>query len=230
MFSREHKEQFSRLLEDLPDPAKPHYDVEIFKVISHVFAVATNQKVITDKETADILWEKYPREVSNFTSIAGRVKAGIKCTYKANEAYLYPLGPAGKCFLSLFKQPMSIPFRDIASITCSRVAQGTGAAALRTFEIRIAQRNGPDLTFGNVSRDDYPALEEFAKKYSIKVRAEMAEDTRVLFGGEGQDDSASEEEGGSRKRKRTTINAEDFGDDEDSDGNIWRFDSQAWVF
>ncbi|KAI9016798.1 structure-specific recognition protein-domain-containing protein, partial [Hyaloraphidium curvatum] len=169
-----------------------HYDAEIFKVISHVFSVVTNQKVITDKETAELLWPKYPADVSSFVSTGGRRKPGIKCTYKANEAYIYPLGPAGKCFLSLFKQPMALPFRDISSLTFKRVASGTGTAALRTFEIIVSQRGGPDVTFGNVSRDDYPALEDFAKKHGIKVRSEMTEETRVLF----QDEDDEEASGG----------------------------------
>lgn len=214
----EHRERFERLLTDLPDPSKPHYDAETFKVVAHVFAVVTGQKIITDRETSELLWDKFPREVSSFISTSQqRQKAGLKCTYKANEAFLYPLAPAGKCFLSLFKQPMTLLFRDIASITCQKVASGTGAAALRTFEIRFTMRNGPDISFGNVSRDDYPALEDFAKRNGIKVKSEMTEDARPIYEDDEEDGSEDEEAGESRKRKRNNVLEADFGGDDDED-------------
>jgi hypothetical protein len=90
-------------------------------------------------------------------------------------------------------------------------------------------RNSPDVSFGNVSRDDFPALEEFAKKQGIKLRSEMAEDARPLFQDDaGGSDSSDDEEGEStRKRKRTVLNADMGGDDDDSDEEDDDFNPEA---
>ena len=74
---------------------------------------------------------------------------GIKCSLKANEAFVFPLE---KSILSIPKPTMHLLHADISAVTFSRVGATAGSNALKTFEIRIEMRNSPDIQFSSIAR------------------------------------------------------------------------------
>ncbi|KXS14730.1 SSrecog-domain-containing protein [Gonapodya prolifera JEL478] len=182
---------------------RPSYDGETFKIVSEVLSVVTRKKVITDAHTAAERLNVRKREedgngdkmeldgegdgegkegryvyggeveVSSFETKRG--KPGLKCNLKANEAYLYPLYPAGRCFFSVFKPSVHIAFADVEQITFQRVSSGGGSGG-KMFDVVIELKKGGSTTYGQIQREDYEPLATFARSRGIRVKAEKVSD------------------------------------------------------
>ncbi|KAJ3328921.1 FACT complex subunit, partial [Gonapodya sp. JEL0774] len=113
-------------------------------------------------------------DVSSFETKRG--KPALKCNLKANEAYLYPLYPAAKCFLSLFKPSVHIPFADIDLITFQRVSASGGGTGGKMFDVVIELKKGGNVSYGQIQREDYEPLLSFARSRGIRVKAEKVSD------------------------------------------------------
>ncbi len=188
------------------------YDAPLYIVFAQILNVLTGKKLITDKETGKLL--PFDAEESEF--ITQTDKTGIKCTHKANEAFLYPLAPYGKCLLSLFKPPIHVPTKEISQFVFSRMGSSNN---LRTFELKVMLRNGQDIVFGNVSREDYVPLEMFGRRMGIKTKTEREEGAGDLqrFGLSDDEDDG--------KRKKVAL---DYGgEDDDSESEDEDFDPDA---
>lgn len=91
-------------------------------------------------------------------------KAGFKCAHKANECIMFPLHDS---LLVLFKPVDQISYRDISAITFpGNAGQST---TLKSFEIKISTRSGPEHTFTSIPREEYDTLLSFFKSKQIKV-------------------------------------------------------------
>ncbi len=153
--------------------------------------------------------------------------AGFKCSYKANEAFLFPLD---KSFLSIPKPPIFIPHAEIGAVTFSRV--GGASSTTKFFEMRISMSNGTEYGFANIPRylincipetnscrEEYNNLYEFCKARKLHVMNEMADEGRsfdigdYMSDGDGEIQSGSEDDQASRKRSRGV-------EEEESSGNL----------
>ncbi|KAI9007236.1 hypothetical protein BC832DRAFT_554661 [Gaertneriomyces semiglobifer] len=181
------------------------YDGPVYEVVSEVIKGLSGKKVTSPGGT--------------YKSSQGQ--SGIKCAYKANEAFLYPLE---RTVVSIPKPSISIQMAEIAAVTFSRVGGG-GGNALKTFEIKFNLKDGPEYTYSSIPREEYETLEPFFRSRKVKVVNDMADAT---IGYHDNSDLESEEEDAtaSRKRIRTEVDGfddedesedEDFAPDEDSD-------------
>ncbi|KAJ3118075.1 FACT complex subunit [Phlyctochytrium bullatum] len=199
------------------------YDGPIHLVISEVFKAFTNMKVITE---------------GAFKSAQGF--SGLKCSLKANEAFLFPLD---KFFVSLPKPTTLIPHSDISVITFGRV-NAAASSSTKTFEIKIST-DGADYTYSSIPREEYENLDEYCRSKKLKVTTEMGDGGPNYADEEDDDDDISDgsDEDGKRRRRassgRTAVDMalddEDESEDEDyvdkSDGSETdpdlEFDSDA---
>lgn len=164
-----------------------HYQSATFEVVSNLFRVLAGQKIIVPGSFRSSL-------ESNC----------LKCAFKANEGFLYPLE---RNFLFLPKPVTLIPHIDIAHVEFSRTGAGIGNP--RSFDLKFYLKNGQDIAFSNLAKEELLGLETFLKSKNIDYRSKDEEAGRrkkaKLSSSEGEDGnedfrdrlSAEEEEGSS---------------------------------
>jgi structure-specific recognition protein 1 len=155
--------------------------------------------------------------------------AGVKCSIKANEGFLFCLE---KAFLFVPKPATYIAFDHIAVVTMSRV--GGAVSASRTFDMTVTLRNGAgEHQFSNINREEQTPLENFLQAKKIKTKNEMDGDGSMLAAALSADpDLASSEDEEVVGRDRGSADEDDESVDEDfqegSDSEVAEeFDSDA---
>ncbi|KAI3435903.1 hypothetical protein D9Q98_001961 [Chlorella vulgaris] len=88
----------------------------------------------------------------------------VRCSYKADDGYLYPLERA---FFYVQKPPMLIVFEDIDSLEFMR--QSAGATSAKTFDLAVRMRSGPDYLFRSIPRSEWTNLFEFIQAKQLRV-------------------------------------------------------------
>lgn len=157
----------------------------------------------------------------------------LKCSMKANEGYLYPLE---KSFLFIPKPTTFIPHSEIGVVSFSRLGTTSGGSS-RTFDIKFHMKNGSDIQFSSINREEYANLEEFLRSKRIKVKSVNNEETIVSYAELDEDEDEDEEEYSGRKKRRTEKEMdvddeeespdEDFAPDESGSEVAEEFDSEA---
>ena len=188
------------------------YEEPIGLVVSKIFRGLTGRKLIQPSH--------------DFSS--HHQMAGVKCSIKANEGYLFCLDRA---FLFVPKPSTYISFDHVAVVTMSRV--GGAVSASRTFDITVTlKRGGGEHQFSNINREEQAPLEAFLKIKDIKTKNEMDVDGSMLAAAlNGNPDLASSEDDeevrvrGSADEDDESVD-EDFQDDSESDV-AEEFDSDA---
>lgn len=97
-----------------------------------------------------------------------------------------------------------------------------GAAASRTFDLKIVTKSGPEYNFTSINKEEHEVTEAYLKDKKVRVKNEMVPDAELLLASAGvdadddDDDDMSvvstDEEGGRRARVSRA-----GGDDEDSE-------------
>ncbi|GAA5892755.1 hypothetical protein JCM6882_000573 [Rhodosporidiobolus microsporus] len=168
---------------------KQHYDDPAYEVVSLLFRVLTQKKVITP---------------GNFQSHDGQ--AAVKCNLKANEGQLYFLE---KQLLFISKQPTLVSFSEISAVILARV--GGALPSARTFDLSIRLKDtaaGGNPVFSALNKEELQNITDFLTMKKIKVKNEMEELAAVeaeALGGESSDDDAmsvDDEEDDRRPRKK----------------------------
>jgi structure-specific recognition protein 1 len=157
-----------------------------------------------------------PHRIINTNSCSHHDQAGIKCSIKAAEGFLYCLE---KAFMFVPKPATYISYEQTASITFSRV--GGAVSASRTFDITIHLKSGAgESQFSNINREEQKPLEEFFKIKGLRVKNEMDEDTSLLAAALGDPDMASsDEEVVAARADRGSADEDDESVDEDFVGD-----------
>ncbi|GAA5863656.1 hypothetical protein JCM8547_003683 [Rhodosporidiobolus lusitaniae] len=165
---------------------KQKYDDPAYEVVSLMFRVLTQKKVITP---------------GNFQSHDGQ--AAVKCNLKANEGQLYFLE---KQLLFIAKVPQLASFNEISAVVLARV--GGALPSARTFDLSIRLKDSSTLLFSALNKEELPAITDFLTMKKIKVKNEMEELAAAeaeALGAESSEDEAmsvdgdSEDEGKKRK-------------------------------
>ena len=79
----------------------------------------------------------------------------VKANLKAVQGVLFMLE---KCvFVS--KHPVFIDLVDIHQVVFSRLGQGMGASAARSFELKITTKGGPEYVFSSIMKEDKNGVE-----------------------------------------------------------------------
>ncbi|KAJ3317940.1 FACT complex subunit [Boothiomyces sp. JEL0866] len=150
--NEELKEKFSSLQEQ--------YDGPTYQVASDIFSGVVGKKIQTPSPL--------------YKSAQGY--SGVKCSLKANEAFLYPLE---KSFLSIPKPPIYIPFSEISAVTFSRISS-VSTTSTRTFEVKFSLTSGTEYSFSSIAREEHGPLEAFCRNKKISVLNEIGDDGLVV--------------------------------------------------
>ncbi|GAA5972879.1 hypothetical protein JCM11641_003986 [Rhodosporidiobolus odoratus] len=193
---------------------KRHYDDPAYEVVSLLFRVLTQKKVVTP---------------GNFQSHDGQ--AAVKCNLKANEGQLYLLE---KQMLFIAKQPQLVSFSEISAIVLARV--GGALPSARTFDlsIRLKDSSSGPLVFSALNKEELQNITDFLTMKKIKVKNEMEELAAAeaeALGGALEDDSdeedgvsidSDEEEGGKRRKGKAAGGAPagDLREEDDEDSEV----------
>ncbi|KWU45585.1 FACT complex subunit POB3 [Rhodotorula sp. JG-1b] len=191
---------------------KQHYDDPAYEVVSLLFRVLTQKKVVTP---------------GSFQSHDGQ--AAVKCNLKANEGQLYFLE---RQLLFISKQPTLVSFNEISAIVLARV--GGALPSARTFDLSIRLKDsssvagGGPLVFSAVSKEELQTITDFLSMKKIKLKNEMDElaqaeavaaldvssdEDEAMASSDDDDDARSR-----RKKKAVGVDAMDLDEDEDSEG------------
>ncbi|GAB4821853.1 hypothetical protein N2152v2_008899 [Parachlorella kessleri] len=99
----------------------------------------------------------------SFRSADGNGSA-VKCSYKADDGYVYPLERA---FFYVQKPPLLLVFDDIDSLEFMRQAQGITAA--KTFDLLVRMKSGVDHLFRGIPRSEWTNLFEFIQAKQLRI-------------------------------------------------------------
>jgi structure-specific recognition protein 1 len=97
-----------------------------------------------------------------------------------------------------------------------------GAAAARTFDLKIVTKSGPEHNFTSINKEDHELVETYLKDKKVKVKNEMVPDADLLLAAAAGDDdddddmqSVSSDDGPPRVKPSRGLNDDD---DSEEDG------------
>ncbi|KAF6754868.1 chromatin binding protein [Ephemerocybe angulata] len=147
---------------------KKNYEDPTYEVVSSVFRALSHKKIIG---------------AGSFQSRDGH--PGIKANLKAVQGDLFMLE---KYIFFVSKQPTLIEISDIHNVIFSRVGASMGAAAARTFDLKIVTRSGPEFNFTSINKEEHEVTEAYLKDKKVRVKNEMLPDADLLLAAVGADD------------------------------------------
>lgn len=151
----------------------------------------------------------------------------VKCSYKADDGYLYPLERA---FFYVQKPPTLLVYDDVDSVEFMR--QSAGVSAAKTFDLAVRMRAGQDYLFRGIPRGEWSNLFEFIQAKQLRIEnfkeaqrgpgaaamtsayADAAELDAALGGGGGGESDADDEDFAASESESSGSE----GDDADSSG------------
>lgn len=69
-----------------------------------------------------------------------------------------------------------------------------GAAAARTFDLKIITKSGPEHTFTSINKEEHESVDVYLKDKKIKIKTEMVPDVEMMLAaGVGDDDDDDDE-------------------------------------
>ncbi|KAF5832780.1 FACT complex subunit SSRP1-A [Dunaliella salina] len=88
----------------------------------------------------------------------------VRCSYKADDGYLYPLDRA---FFYIQKPPMLIPFDEVESVELTRL--GGNAVSSKTFDLVVRTKNDVEHQFRSIQRNEWQVLLDFFQAKRLRV-------------------------------------------------------------
>ncbi|TNY23134.1 hypothetical protein DMC30DRAFT_450742 [Rhodotorula diobovata] len=190
---------------------KQHYDDPAYEVVSLLFRVLTQKKVITPG-----------------TFMSHDNHAAVKCNLKANEGQLYFLE---KQLLFISKQPTLVSFSEISAVVLARV--GGALPSARTFDLAIRLKDSSSsapLVFSALSKEELTNITDFLTLKKIKVKNEMDElaaaEAEALGAAamesdsDDDDDAMSVDEDKPRARGAAAAGGDAMDEDDESEGAL----------
>ncbi|KAK9242764.1 hypothetical protein V1506DRAFT_464187 [Lipomyces tetrasporus] len=206
-FLKEEKIEIELNLEDnefdekYADKLKKKYNQAAHEVVSQVFRGLSGRKITVPGQ---------------FQSAHGQ--AGIKCSLKASEGYLYLLE---KSFLFIPKPTVYMAHSDVSSVTLSRV--GRSVSLSRTFDLTVTLATGVSHQCSSINREEQVGIEAYLKSKSIKIKNDFVEDPTFLTAALGSESENSDVEGalrghgGSASADEQSVDEDLHADSADSD-------------
>lgn len=90
----------------------------------------------------------------------------VRCSYKADDGYLYPLERA---FFYVHKPPILITHDEVDSVEFQRQAGGVLTSAVKTFDLVVRLKNNQEHQFRNINRTEWQNLFEFIHAKRIRI-------------------------------------------------------------
>jgi len=131
---------------------------------------------VIDEDLYDVVAKLFINLIGISVIIPGKFKssqnvASIKCSYSANEGFLYPLE---KNIVFITKPTMLISLDDIKQVNCDRLSE----SSQRYFEMTIIKKNNEQFSFNNIIRVEHDCL----KKYFTEKNIVFSSDNDALDG------------------------------------------------
>ncbi|KIK69671.1 hypothetical protein GYMLUDRAFT_34069 [Collybiopsis luxurians FD-317 M1] len=184
------------------DKLHKNYESPTYEVVSSLFRALAQKKIIGS---------------GSFQSRNGH--PGIKANLKAIQGDLFMLE---KYIFFVSKQPTLIELSDIHQAVFSRVGSSMGAAAARTFDLKIVTKSGPEYTFSSINKEEHEPTESYLKDKKIRIKNEMVPDADLLMAaavGDDDDDedmaSVVSDDSAPRRKPAAGLDDDDSEDDED---------------
>lgn len=210
-FSREEETELELNLADdvyeekYKDRLKKTYDSQTQLVVSHCLKGLTERRLIVP---------------SSFQSRF--LQAGVSCSLKASEGYLYPLD---RCFLFVTKPTVYIPYTEVSSVTMSRTS--TGVSASRTFDLEVNLRGtNQSHIFANIDKEEQETIERYCQEKGLRIKNEEKLAKAMLAKAMTGDDDDDDDEDADVNMSGEESEDGDFGSGSDSDV-AEEFDSDA---
>jgi structure-specific recognition protein 1 len=89
----------------------------------------------------------------------------VRCSYKADDGYLYPLERA---FFYVQKPPLLLAYDDVAAVEFLRQA-AVGVTAAKTFDLAVRTKAGADHLFRGIPRSEWTNLLEWIQAKALRV-------------------------------------------------------------
>ncbi|KAF9483545.1 SSrecog-domain-containing protein [Pholiota conissans] len=187
------------------DKLKKNYEDPTYEVVSSVFRALAGKKIIGS---------------GSFQSREGH--PGFKANLKAIQGDLFMLE---RYIFFVSKQPLLIELADIHQVVFSRVGAGAGAAAGRTFDIKVVTKSGPEYTFTSINKEEHEVTEAYLRDKKVRVKNEMQPDAELLMAAVGVDDDDDDDDMASiasddsrpKARPKTGGGGDDDSSEEDED-------------
>ena|ERR1700721_2482655 len=148
---------------------------------------------------------------------------GLKANLKAVQGDLFLLE---RYIFFVSKQPTLLEIGAIHQVVFSRVGANMGAAAARTFDLKIVTKNGPEYTFTSINKEEHEPTEAYLKEKKIRIKNDMVPDAEMLLAAADDDDDDDDDmisvRSSDHEAPRPRVRA---GDDEDSEEGKEHFHS-----
>lgn len=92
------------------------------------------------------------------------------------------------------KQPALVEISNIHQVVFSRVGASMGAAAARTFDLKIITKSGPEYTFSSLNKEEHEPVESYFKDKRVKIKNEMVPDADMIMAAVGADDDDDDDD------------------------------------
>ncbi|KAK9355103.1 hypothetical protein V1505DRAFT_414769 [Lipomyces doorenjongii] len=187
--------------EKYADKLKKKYDQAAHEVVGQVFRGLSGRKITVPGQ---------------FQSAHGQ--AGVKCSLKASEGYLYFLE---KSFLFIPKPTVYMAHSDVSSVTLSRV--GGSVSSSRTFDLTVTLVTGVSHQYSSINREEQSGIESYLKSKNIKIKNDLVDDQTFLAAALGSDSDDSDVEvaprgdRGSASEDEESVDEDFQADSDDSD-------------
>ena len=113
---------------------------------------------------------------------------GVKANLKAVQGDLFML----EKYFFVSKRPVLIELVDIYQVVFSRLGQGMGANASRSFDLKITTKSGPEYVFSSIIREEKNGVEAYLAERKVRAKNEKVPEEEIVMAG---DDDEGEEEG-----------------------------------
>lgn len=123
------------------------------------------------------------------------------------------------------KQPTLVELADVHQVVFSRVGQGLGASAVRTFDLKIVTKSGPEYTFTSINKEEHEPTEAYLKAKKVRVKNELMQEVDMMLGAgaalDDDDDEMQSVASSGEEAPRPRVGADDEDSEEGSPGRLW---------
>ena len=112
----------------------------------------------------------------------------VKANLKAVQGDLFMLE---KYIFFVSKQPVLIELLDIYQVVFSRLGQGMGANASRSFDLKVTTKSGPEYAFSSIIKEEKNGVEAYLAERKVRVKNEKVPEEEIVMAGD--DDEEDEE-------------------------------------
>lgn len=150
------------------DRMKKHYEDPTFEVVSGIFRALSKKKIVG---------------AGSFQSNNGH--PSVKANLKAVQGDLFLLE---KYVFFVSKQPVLIELLDIYQVVFSRLGQGMGASASRSFDLKITTKSGPEYVFSSIIKEEKNGVEAYLTERKVRVKNEKVPEEEIVMAGDDDED------------------------------------------